>query len=68
MVLNAANEVAVDAFLSRRLSFDRIHAVNLETLEKMPLLRAPGSLEDLLSLDAQARVFARVAVARWALA
>ena len=67
-VLNAANEVAVDAFLNRRLSFDRIHAVNLETLEKMPLPRAPGSLEDLLALDAQARVFARVAVERWALA
>lgn len=66
-VLNAANEVAVDAFLNRRLSFDRIHAVNLETLEKMPLPSAPGSLEDLLALDAQARDFARVAVERWAL-
>ena len=32
-VLNAANEVAVEAFLARRLRFDRIHAVNLETLE-----------------------------------
>ncbi len=67
-VLNAANEMAVDAFLHRRLSFDRIHAVNLETLEKMQLPQAPGSLEDLLAVDARARDCARAAVQRWALA
>ena len=67
-VLNAANEMAVDAFLQRRLTFDRIHAVNLETLEKMQLPQAPGSLEDLLAVDAQARDCARAAVERWALA
>ena len=67
-VLNAANEMAVDAFLQRRLTFDRIHAVNLETLEKMQLPQAPGSLEDLLAVDAQARACARAAVERWALA
>ena len=67
-VLNAANEMAVDAFLQRRLTFDRIHAVNLETLEKMQLPQAPGSLEDLLAVDAQARACANAAVERWALA
>ncbi|MET1117079.1 MAG: 1-deoxy-D-xylulose-5-phosphate reductoisomerase [Comamonas sp.] len=67
-VLNAANEMAVDAFLQRRLSFDRIHAVNLETLEKMQLPQVPGSLEDLLAVDARARDCARAAVQRWALA
>lgn len=67
-VLNAANEMAVDAFLQRRLTFDRIHAVNLETLEKTQLPQIPGSLEDLLAVDAQARECARAAVARWALA
>ena len=67
-VLNAANEMAVDAFLHRRLTFDRIHAVNLETLAKMQLPQAPGSLEDLLAVDAQARDCARAAVERWALA
>jgi 1-deoxy-D-xylulose-5-phosphate reductoisomerase len=67
-VLNAANEMAVDAFLQRRLTFDRIHAVNLETLAKMQLPQAPGSLEDLLAVDAQARECARAAVERWALA
>jgi 1-deoxy-D-xylulose-5-phosphate reductoisomerase len=67
-VLNAANEMAVDAFLQRRLTFDRIHAVNLETLAKMQLPPAPGSLEARLAVDPQARECARAAVERWALA
>jgi len=56
-VLNAANEVAVDAFLGRRLRFDQIHAVNHATLEALSPSK-PGSLEDLLAIDAQAREFA----------
>ncbi len=64
-VLNASNEVAVDAFLTGRLGFDRIHAVNLETLEAVAPTR-PQSLADLLSLDARARTFAHTAAARWA--
>jgi 1-deoxy-D-xylulose-5-phosphate reductoisomerase len=65
-VLNAANEVAVAAFLDRRLSFDRIHAVNLQTLES---LVPPGihSLGDLMALDAQARAKAQDAARRWSL-
>ncbi len=62
-VLNAANEVAVDAFLSRRLSFDRIHAVNQGTLEAF-VPSKPGSLEDLLAIDAQARAMAASLVGR----
>ena len=31
-ILNAANEVAVAAFLDRRIRFDQIHHANLETL------------------------------------
>jgi len=53
-VLNAANEVAVEAFLQRRIRFDQIHAVNLRTLERVQPA-APATLEDLLALDAQAR-------------
>ena len=56
-VLNAANEVAVAAFLERRIRFDEIHAVNLRTLETISPA-APGSLEDLLALDAQSRAVA----------
>lgn len=65
-VLNAANEVAVAAFLDRRLGFDRIHAVNLQTLESVQ----PGnvsSLEDLMALDAKAREQAQAVAQKWAL-
>jgi 1-deoxy-D-xylulose-5-phosphate reductoisomerase len=57
-VLNAANEVAVAAFLERRIRFDQIHAVNLQTLAAVAPA-APGSLEDLLALDAQSRAAAQ---------
>jgi len=62
-VLNAANEVAVEAFLGRRLRFDRIHAVNMETLEAV-LPSKPASLADLLALDASARAAANAAAQR----
>ena len=64
-VLNAANEVAVDAFLQRRLRFDRIHQVNLQTLERITPAR-PASVQDLLALDEEARSAAQAAVARLA--
>jgi len=54
-VLNAANEVAVQAFLERRIRFDQIHAVNEATLAAVPPGQ-PASLGDLLELDARARV------------
>lgn len=53
-VLNAANEVAVGAFLSGRLRFDHIHAVNLATLDAVSPSN-PDSLAALLDLDTQAR-------------
>ncbi len=56
-VLNAANEVAVAAFLEGRIRFDQIHDVNLETLEKVAIV-VPQSLEDLLALDVSSRAAA----------
>ena len=64
-VLNAANEIAVEAFLERRLRFDRIHAVNLETLERV-LPSNPTSLADLLAIDAASRAAASEAILRFA--
>ncbi|MDE2616090.1 MAG: 1-deoxy-D-xylulose-5-phosphate reductoisomerase [Burkholderiales bacterium] len=60
-VLNAANEVAVAAFLEQRIRFDQIHAVNLGTLEAV-VPAAPHALEELLALDAQARAAAQQCV------
>lgn len=64
-VLNAANEVAVAAFLERRVRFDQIHAVNLATLERMRPSK-PANLQDLLDLDAQARRTAEEAIRKLA--
>ncbi len=64
-VLNAANEVAVAAFLERRIRFDQIHQVNLATLDAVTT-SSPESLEQLLALDALARQAAQATVARLA--
>lgn len=60
-VLNAANEVAVAAFLDRQIRFDQIHHVNRATLDTVRP-DAPDSLEALLALDAQARAAALLVV------
>ena len=56
-VLNAANEIAVAAFLDGRIRFDAIHRINADTLNGV-LPQAPRSLDDLLAIDAEARSFA----------
>ncbi len=64
-VLNAANEVAVAAFLDRRIRFDQIHAVNADTLAACaPAAGETDSLDGLLALDARARAAAGERVVR----
>jgi 1-deoxy-D-xylulose-5-phosphate reductoisomerase len=53
-VLNAANEIAVAAFLEKRIRFDHIHQVNHATLEAVSVSEA-HDIEGLLALDARAR-------------
>jgi len=57
-VLNAANEVAVAAFLDKKIRFDQIHLLNMAMLEKV-LPTAITGLEDLLELDQRSRVSAK---------
>jgi len=57
-VLNAANEVAVAAFLSGKLAFTRIAAQVEETLGRFAP-RAPASLDEVIALDAEARARTR---------
>ena len=64
-VLNAANEVAVAAFLAERLPFDRIQAVNQATLAQLVPHERPASVAALLDLDAQARAVAAQIAQRW---
>ncbi len=61
-VLNAANEVAVDAFLNRRIRFDQIHSLNRCVLESC-IPDNPQTESDLLETDAQARRVALGAMA-----
>ncbi len=62
-VLNAANEVAVAAFLDGRLRFDQIHAVNHATLSAYSPSK-PATLDDLLDIDGRARALADASVVR----
>ena len=63
-VLNAANEVAVAAFLARQIRFDQIHAVNHATLAAVTPSN-PDSLQALLALDEQSRAAAAQQVKRF---
>jgi 1-deoxy-D-xylulose-5-phosphate reductoisomerase len=60
---NAANEVAVEAFLARRIPFLAIPEIVRETLDAEPV-RPITSLEDVLAADRRARMRAATAVAR----
>jgi 1-deoxy-D-xylulose-5-phosphate reductoisomerase len=53
-VMNAANEIAVNAFLQNRISFDKIASVVEKTMKSCGLKRTP-SLEHILEADATAR-------------
>lgn len=64
-VLNAANEIAVEAFLGGSLPYMGIPIVIEQTLERAGQTRAAGArtLAEILSVDAAARELAREAVA-----
>jgi len=58
-LLNAANEVAVEAFLHGTIRYTDIHSVNARTVEGLePSLPADHGLDDLLELDRRARAYA----------
>jgi 1-deoxy-D-xylulose-5-phosphate reductoisomerase len=56
-ILNAANEVAVQAFLEQRIAFTAIHSVIRQTLERCTVHEA-DSLESILADDVNARATA----------
>lgn len=56
-VMNAANEIAVNAFLEKRLSFDKMAALVAETLFKTENIKI-HSIETLLEADEKARLLA----------
>ncbi|TCP94964.1 1-deoxy-D-xylulose 5-phosphate reductoisomerase [Cricetibacter osteomyelitidis] len=56
--MNAANEIAVEAFLNRRIKFTQIAKVNQMTVEKTPS-QAIQSIDDVLAVDKNARELAK---------
>ena len=62
-VLNAANEVAVAAFLAGQIRFDQIHRINRDALDRVKLSAVSG-IEDLLRIDQQTRETAQQLVKR----
>jgi 1-deoxy-D-xylulose-5-phosphate reductoisomerase len=65
-VLNAADEIAVEAFLGGSISFPAIARVVEETLQRMPY-RQPSSIGEILEEDRAAREVARDVIARRAI-
>jgi len=61
--LNAADEVAVDAFLQRRIGFPSIYKIVEQTVSKLPN-RQPRTIDDILELDKESRSLARELIAR----
>ncbi|NBW00560.1 MAG: 1-deoxy-D-xylulose-5-phosphate reductoisomerase [Betaproteobacteria bacterium] len=65
-VLNAANEVAVEAFLSEHIRFGEIFGTVESTLAELSNQAAstPGSIDELLEIDQRARQIARARIAK----
>jgi 1-deoxy-D-xylulose-5-phosphate reductoisomerase len=56
--LNAADEIAVESFLNRRISFPAVAEVVEETLNRIPV-RHPQSIGEVLEIDRESREVAR---------
>lgn len=63
-ILNAANEIAVAAFLKRTIRFDQIALVIDHVLSHLSSCE-PHSLAQIQSADAEARALAQQLIARW---
>lgn len=64
IVLNAANEIAVEAFLDRRIRFLDIARACRHMMDTM-VLAAPKSLPEVLAADREARIKTREVIAQW---
>jgi 1-deoxy-D-xylulose-5-phosphate reductoisomerase len=65
-ILNAANEIAVAAFLAKRIGFldiSRVVAQTLAEADRRGLIRATQSLDDVLAADAEGRDLAQMVIA-----
>ncbi len=63
--VNAADEIAVQAFLDGAISFPAIADIVEETLARQPS-REPGTIEEVIEVDRESREAARLIIARFA--
>ncbi len=61
--LNAADEIAVEAFLNEQITFPGIAELVEETLNRMPH-REPASIQEVLEIDRESRAVARELLAK----
>jgi 1-deoxy-D-xylulose-5-phosphate reductoisomerase len=64
-VMNAANEIAVEAFLDGRIDFGAIPAVVADVLTAIPQGPAPATIFAALAIDQDARETARRVLSRF---
>ena len=55
-MINAANEIAVAAFLREKIGFTDIYDLIVKALDKMPFIADP-TLDDYVALNAETRRF-----------
>jgi 1-deoxy-D-xylulose-5-phosphate reductoisomerase len=54
-VLNAANEITVQAFLEDKIGFLNMSDIIAKAMDKMPLIKTPG-IEDYIQCDKETRL------------
>ena len=57
-ILNAANEITVEAFLNDKIKFLEIAEINQKCMKEIPLIKTP-TYEDYVSTNSRAREFAK---------
>lgn len=63
-ILNASNEIAVEAFLNRQLRFDQIYQVVVQCLSNIKCDASTKSVDDLFALNEETRNYAQQIICR----
>ncbi|MNL31526.1 1-deoxy-D-xylulose 5-phosphate reductoisomerase [compost metagenome] len=56
-ILNAANEVVVNAFINNKVGFLEMSDIIEQTMEQLPFIEKPN-MEELIASDTEARAYA----------
>jgi 1-deoxy-D-xylulose-5-phosphate reductoisomerase len=64
-VMNAADEIAVAAFLDRRIGFFDVSELVIDTVERLSSARTAITVEEILAYDEEARAIAKSLIKNW---